>query len=135
MGVNAEIRIANYYILEPDVYAGNFDIFIASRGHSIDTYDPEGFLTADFSCGGSYNLNHYCNEQVDALLTEARGIADHNERFEIYKEIQRIIVEEDVASIFLNYKEQIFGYRDGVLNYRPHPLEYYTLTAELDIER
>ncbi|MEM7737552.1 MAG: ABC transporter substrate-binding protein [Deinococcota bacterium] len=134
VGFNVEVRIASYGIVEADVLEGDFDIFIVSRGHSIDTYDPEGFLTADFSCGGGYNLNLYCNEEVDALLAQARGTADSDARFDIYRDIQQIVVEDDVASIFLNYTEQSFAYRNGVLNYQPHLLENYTLTAELDVE-
>ena len=134
VGIAADVRIAPYSALEPDVLAANFDIFIVSRGHLIDNYDPEGFLQADFSCEGSYNLSQYCNEEVDQLLDEARSTADSDARFDLYRQIQPIIVEQDVVNIFLNYTEQIYGYRDGVLNYQPHPLEYYTLTPALDIE-
>ena len=134
VGIASDVRIAPYSALEPEVLAANFDIFIASRSHLLDNYDPEGFLHADFSCEGSYNLSHYCNEEVDQLLAEARSTADSDARFELYRQIQTIIVEQDVVNIFLNYTEQIYGYRDGVLNYQPHPLEYYTLTPELDIE-
>ncbi|MEM7031218.1 MAG: ABC transporter substrate-binding protein [Chloroflexota bacterium] len=134
VGINTEVRIAPYSAIEPDAYAADFDIFIVSRGHLLDNYDPEGFLQADFACGGGYNLNHYCNETVDNLLAEARATADSGARFEIYRQIQSIVVEEDVASIFLNYTEEIDGYRAGVLNYRVHPLGYITLTADLDVE-
>ena len=134
VGIAADVRIAPYNALEPEVLAANFDIFIASRSHLLDNYDPEGFLHADFSCEGSYNLSHYCNEEVDQLLAEARSTADSDARFELYRQIQTIIVEQDVANVFLNYTEQIYGYREGVLNYQPHPLEYYGLTPELDIE-
>ncbi|MEM7126031.1 MAG: ABC transporter substrate-binding protein [Chloroflexota bacterium] len=134
VGITAEVRIAPYSAVEPDVLAGDFDIFIVSRGHLLDNYDPEGFLTADFSCGGGYNLNQYCNETVDNLLAEARTLSDSEARFDIYRQIQSIVVEEDVASIFLNYTEDTDGYRAGILNYRVHPLGYYTLTPELDVE-
>lgn len=134
VGITAEVRVAPYSAVESDVLAGEFDIFIASRGHLLDNYDPEGFLTADFSCDGGYNLNLYCNEAVDSLLAEARTISDSEARFDIYRQVQSIVVEEEVASIFLNYTEDIDGYRAGVLNYRVHPLGYYTLTPELDVE-
>jgi len=134
VGITAEVRVAPYSAVEPDVLAGDFDIFIVSRGHLLDNYDPEGFLTADFSCGGGYNLNQYCNEAVDRLLAEARALADSEARFDLYRQIQSIVVDEDVASIFLNHTEQIYGYGAGVLNYRVHPLGYYTLTPELDVE-
>lgn len=134
VGITAEVRVAPYSAVEPDVLAGDFDIFIVSRGHLLDNYDPEGFLQADFACDGGYNLNQYCNETVDNLLTEARALPDSAARFDIYRQIQSIVVDEDVASIFLNYTEQIYGYRAGVLNYRVHPQGYYTLTPELDVE-
>lgn len=134
VGINAEVRIAPYSALEADVLAGDYDIFIVSRGHLIDNYDPEGYLHADFSCGGGYNLSLYCNEEVDALLAEARTTADSATRFEIYRQIEQIVTERDVVNIFLNYTEQTFGYRAGVLNYQPHPLEHYLLTPELDVE-
>lgn len=135
VGFNAEVRIAGYGVLEADVLAGDFDIFVVSRGHLLDTYDPEGFLSADFSCGGGYNLNQYCNETVDNLLAEARGESDSDARFDIYRQIQQIVVEDEVASIFLYHTVQNFGHRDGIINYRPHGLEYYTLTPELDVIR
>ena len=134
IGINAEVRVAPYSTVEAEAFAGDFDIIVGSRGHLLDNYDPEGFLTADFACGGGYNLNQYCNETVDNLLPDARTLSDSEARFDIYRQIQTILVEEDVASIFLSYTEAINGYRAGILNYRMHPLGYYTLTPELDVE-
>lgn len=134
VGIVADVRIAEYNALEPRVLEGDFDIFIVSRGHLLDNYDPEGYLQADFGCGGSFNLNRYCNEDLDAKLAEARSNPDTEARYAIYKDIQTLVSETDVVSIFLNHTVQTFGYREGVLNFRQHPLEYYLLTAELDVE-
>lgn len=133
VGIMADIRVAPYNTLEPDVREGNFDMFIVSRGHLLDSYDPEGFLTADLGCDGSFNLSLYCNPTVDEMLAEARTITDPEGRYELYQEIQTIVVEEDVVDIWLNYTEQLYGYRNNVLNFQPHPLDYYTLTPELDV--
>ncbi len=133
VGIVADIRIAQYAALEPSVREGDFDIFIVSRGHLIDNYDPEGYLSADFACGGSFNLSQYCNEQVDRLLQEAKVTSDSSSRYTLYQQIQEIVVQ-DVAAIFLNHTVQTYGYRNGVLGFQSHPLEYYLLTADLDIE-
>ncbi|MEZ4728605.1 MAG: ABC transporter substrate-binding protein [Caldilineaceae bacterium] len=135
VGIAAEVRIAPYNALEPDVLAGNFDIFIVSRNHLLDNYDPEGFLQADFGCDGSYNLNGYCNPAVDAQLAEARTLTDPEARYAIYRQIQQTIVADEVASIWLDYTEQVYGYRTGVINYQPHPLEHYLVTPTLDLAR
>lgn len=67
-GVTATIRVAAYAAVEPDVLAGNFDLFILSRSYLTDTNDPGGFLASDFGCKGSYNLNNYCDAELDALI-------------------------------------------------------------------
>ncbi len=44
IGINVEVRIAQYDPMAPDVLSGNYDMFLISRSHTIDTDDPEGFL-------------------------------------------------------------------------------------------
>ena len=133
-GFNAEIRLAPYGALVDDVFAGNFDMFLVSRGHLIDAYDPEGFFTADYSCESMdvSNYSNYCNAEVDALLEQARPLSDSQARYEIYREIQDILHEE-AATVFLNYTDQVFAYGNHVRNWQPHLLEYYILTPQLDI--
>ncbi len=133
-GFNAEIRLAPYGALVDDVFAGNFDMFLVSRGHLIDAYDPEGFFTADYSCESMdvSNYSNYCNAEVDALLEQARPLSDSQARYEIYREIQDILHEE-AATVFLNYTDQVFAYGNHVRNWQPHLLEYYMLTPQLDI--
>ncbi|MBI1295940.1 ABC transporter substrate-binding protein [bacterium] len=135
VGIAAEVRIAPYNVLEPSVLAEEFDIFIVSRNHLLDNHDPEGFLQADYGCEGSYNLNAYCNPEVDALLAEARGLADPAARYDLYRQIQQTIVVDDVVSIWTDYTVQIYGHRAGVVNYQPHLLGQYLLTPELDLTR
>ena len=133
-GFNAEIRLAPYGALVDDVFAGNFDMFLVSRGHLIDAYDPEGFFTADYSCESMdvSNYSNYCNPEVDALLEQARPLSDSQARYEIYREIQDILHKE-AATVFINYTDQVFAYGNHVRNWQPHLLEYYMLTPWLDI--
>ena len=135
-GFSAEIRLAPWGALVDDVFAGNFDMFLVSRGHLIDAYDPEGYLTADFTCDtvGVSNYSNYCNPEVDELLAQARSLSDVEARNDVYRQIQQIL-HDDAAATFINYTEQIFAHGDHVLNWQPHLLEYYLLTTELDVSR
>ena len=135
-GFSAEIRLAPWGALVDDVFAGNFDMFLVSRGHLIDAYDPEGFFTADYSCASVdvSNYSNYCNPEVDELLEQARPMSDLDARYDIYREVQRILHEEAVNP-FINYTEQNFVYANHVENWRPHLLEYYLMTTELDVSR
>ena len=133
-GFSAEIRLAPWGALVDDVFAGNFDLFLVSRGHLIDAYDPEGFFTADFSCSSVdvSNYANYCNPRVDELLEQARPLSDLEARYDIYRQIQDILHEE-AATSFINYTEQIFAYSNRVKNWQPHLLEYYMMTTRLDV--
>ena len=66
-GFSTEIRLAPWGALVDDVFAGNYDMFLVSRGHLLDAYDPEGFLSADYTCGtiDVSNYTNYCNAEVD----------------------------------------------------------------------
>lgn len=134
VGIATEIRIAPYGALESDVLAGDFDMFIVSRGHLIDGFDPEGFLASDFGCEGGYNLAAYCNPAVDALLDEVKELSDLDARYEKYAEIQNIIANEDVVHIWLTHTQQLYGHNSHVVGYQAHLLDYYLLTAELDLQ-
>ena len=135
-GFSTEIRLAPWGALVDDVFAGNYDMFLVSRGHLLDAYDPEGFLSADYTCDtiDISNYTNYCNPKVDELLVHARTLSDLEERNEIYREIQQIL-HEDASTIFINYTEQIFAHGNHVQNWQPHMLEYYSVTTELDVSR
>ena len=135
-GFSTEIRLAPWGALVDDVFAGNFDAFLVSRGHLIDAYDPEGFLSADYTCAtlDVSNYANYCNPQVDDLIEQARPIADLQTRYEIIRQIQQIL-HDDAANPFINYTEQVYAYGNQVMNWQPHMLEYYMLTTDLDVSR
>ncbi len=135
-GFSTEIRLAPWGALVDDVFAGNYDMFLVSRGHLIDAYDPEGFLAADYTCDtiDISNYTNYCNPEVDELLARARKLSDLQERHEIYRQIQQIL-HDDASTVFINYTEQIFAHGNHVLNWQPHMLEYYMMTTELDIAK
>ncbi len=135
VGVNVEIRIGQYAPMESEVLSGNYDMFIVSRNHVLDNYDPEGFFSSDYSCDGGYNRELFCDETFDSLLAQARGMTDVNARYDIYRQLQSILVDEQAVGVFLNYTDIVNGIRSNVLNFQNHPLNQFTLTAELDIAR
>jgi peptide/nickel transport system substrate-binding protein len=133
VGINAEIKIAQYDPMAPDVLAGKFDMFIISRNHSLDTYDPQGFFASDYTCKGSFNMDLFCDKNFDDLLAQATTMTDLDARYNIYRQLQKILVDDQCVGVFLNYTEIVDGIRSNVLNFQVHPAERYVLTAELDI--
>ncbi len=133
VGINTDIRIAQYDPMVPEVLAGNYDMFIVSRNHSVDTYDPGGFFSSDYTCKGSYNMDLFCDKNFDDLLAQSSAMTDPNARYDIYRQLQKILVDDQCVGVFLNHPDVIDGVRSNVLNFQMHPTERYVLTPQLDI--
>ena len=131
-GINVEVRVADYAALEPDVLAGNFDMMLVSRSYLVDINDPISYLRSDYSCEGTYNLSHYCDEALDAQLEEALTNEDATARYQTYSEIATKL-QADAVDVFLYHPEEISAIRKTVQNYRIHPMQHFVLTPELAI--
>ncbi|HEV2282450.1 MAG TPA: ABC transporter substrate-binding protein [bacterium] len=55
---------------------------------------PDGYIYPYFSAKGAANDGGYYNSKVEPLMTEARAIANHDQRRSLYIEIQRMLLEE-----------------------------------------
>ena len=132
IGVKSEIRASNWGGIESDLYAGNFDLFLLSRNYLLDVADPIGFLTADYTCEGGFNLSNFCDPAVDALVDEARGTADPAARNALYAKVAAQLQDEAVT-VFLVHVQNIDVVSQRVRNYRIHPLVHYVLVPELGL--
>ena len=66
-------------------------------GWVADYPDPDNFLEFLFLTGSTENATHYSNPRVDALLEEARVEPDVERRFELYREVEDIVIEDGVV--------------------------------------
>ncbi|MEZ4498374.1 MAG: ABC transporter substrate-binding protein [Thermomicrobiales bacterium] len=102
----------------------NFDL--AWFGGGSYRLDPDVssnyYLCQNFTPGGG-NTTHYCNEDLDALLFEGRGIADPEARKPIYQEIAAIL-NEDVPTLFWWSDNQIFGANKQLKGVQAGPNQY-----------
>ena len=130
IGIEVEIRSSNYAGIEPDLMSGNFDMFVLSRNHLTDVADPIGFLTADYTCDGGYNLSKFCDPAVDAALEEARNVDDPAARNAMYAKIAAQLQDEAVTA-FLVHVQHNEAVSERVEGYRVHPLGHQVLVPEL----
>lgn len=109
----------NAVVNEPD-----FDL--AWFGGGSYRLDPDVtsnyYLCANWTPRGG-NTTHYCNEELDALLIEGRGIADPELRRPIYHEVAKIL-NEDVPTLFWWSDNQIFGASKRLQGLKPGPNQY-----------
>ena len=133
IGIKVNVRVAEYSAIEPEMISGAYDMALLSRGYLTDIADPYGFLTADYSCGGSYNMSHYCSEEVDAKIEKAAALSDPQARYEIYAQLAKKLFDEAVT-VYLVNETSFDAYSEHVKNYAMHPLVYYLMTKDLTVE-
>jgi peptide/nickel transport system substrate-binding protein len=130
LGIPVTIRVAAYPSLEPALLAGNFQALLLSRNHLTNVPDPGAFLTADYTCKGTFNLSHFCDAATDAKIEQAVGIADSARRFALYAEVAAKL-QQDAVTVFLVREQQRDAVSNRVRGYRTHPFGQYVVTREL----
>ena len=100
---------------------------------TMSTNDPYWFLSLFYKSGAKANVGAYSNPQVDALIDQLSVTFDQNERSNIAKQAQQILVD-DVADIYLLYPSATVVSTTKVKNVPVHPIDYYLLTKDSTIE-
>ncbi|MFC7598136.1 ABC transporter substrate-binding protein [Terrabacter sp. GCM10028922] len=129
IGVPVTIKAKEYASAEPDVLAGNYDMILSQRNRLIDIADPIGFLTADYTCKGTYNLSHFCNKEYDAILAKAAQTSGTEERYGLYTRAGEIL-DSQAVNLWLVNEQATDAVRSNVLSYLQDPLSRYVLTAQ-----
>lgn len=129
IGVPITIETKEYASVEPDLLAGNYDMVLSQRNRLIDIADPIGFLTADYTCKGSYNLSHFCDADYDKLIEQAAKTTDAKERYKLYANAGRIL-QDQAVNVWLVNEQAIDAVRTDVQNHVQDPLSRYVLTAK-----
>ena len=103
---------------------GNFEAYI---GNWSGRADPDPTLVSFFGCTGSQNVNKYCNKDLDAILTQARGEGDEAKRKALYDKATGIYLAARSSiplyhpSWFFAARKNVGGvlmYPDGILRLR-----------------
>jgi peptide/nickel transport system substrate-binding protein len=82
--------------------------------------DPDGNIFSHVTCKGAQNDMHYCNADVDALLTKARQVAEPAARKKLYDQATEILLRE-VPRILLWHRRVFTAMSVRVQGFTPHP--------------
>jgi peptide/nickel transport system substrate-binding protein len=91
--------------------------------------DPDDFYFVYYHSQGDFNYNSYANPELDRLLEEGRRVSDLQQRKEIYRQVEEIVLEEaPVAHIVSPVAQEAYAsYLKGYVhmgNRRLHGLMY-----------
>lgn len=92
LGIEIDIQQTEWATFLQDVTERKYQMF--SLGWIADYPDPENFLDLLFHSESTNNHTNYSNPEVDRLLEEARTERDRERRFEIYNQVEQMILDD-----------------------------------------
>lgn len=117
IGINVEIRPTELMTLLDTARQGNFEAHLVGWSGRVD---PDLNITPMLSCGAAGNDAHYCNEELDAILTDARAIGDTALRQAEYAEAVELLLT-DLPIAYLYHSQWIFAHDTGLEGFDPFP--------------
>ena len=132
LGIEVEVQQTDFAVYLQDLHKRLFQMF--EIGWVADYPDPENFLDLLFHSESSNNHTGYNNPEVDALLEQAR-VGAQQERYELYHQAERIILDDAPWIPLWNSGEQYVLVKPTVNDYYLTPLiipklRYVYLTEE-----
>lgn len=122
LGIEVEMQNLAYATMRERLDRGEFDI--AAGNWTPDFADPFMFMNYWFDSsrhGLAGNRSFYTNERVDALIREAALLSDQEDREALYREAQRIVVDDNVY-VYLFQKNERIALRKSVEGYVYNPM-------------
>ena len=92
LGIEIDIQQTEWATFLQDVTDRKYQMF--SLGWIADYPDPENFLDLLFHSESTNNHTNFSNPEVDRLLEEARTERDRDRRFEIYNQVEQMILDD-----------------------------------------
>jgi peptide/nickel transport system substrate-binding protein len=119
-GFDADIELYEWGTFLDKEHAAEYDIYVNNWPMFLD---PETMLRAKFHTDGGFNWLNYSNEELDQLLEEGAQTADFEERYGIYEQAQKMIVD-DCPYIYYLHWDNLPAFHDYVKGYEPNPYAY-----------
>jgi ABC-type transport system substrate-binding protein len=103
IGISAELAVGQWQDWRDRIRAGDVPLFMYGWSASFpDAYDYTAAWTTCLSIENGFNDGHYCNERIDEILNEVEALPLQDpERIAGYREIEDIVINQDVAWIGL----------------------------------
>ena len=92
LGIEVDIQQTEWATFLQDVNDKKYQMF--SLGWIADYPDPQNFLDVLLHSESQSNHTNYGNPEVDRLLEEARTERDRDRRFELYNQVEQMILDD-----------------------------------------
>lgn len=108
IGVKADIQVLEYGVLLDKMDRGEHDIALSGWGNNLP--DPEFALARLYHTRGlkSTNISFFSNKEFDALLDKGVGVPEGDERSAVYKEVQKMFIDQ-MPALYWSVNEVAIG--------------------------
>jgi peptide/nickel transport system substrate-binding protein len=132
INVTVKVTVLDFPSFLDRLLKANYDVLRV--GWTVNP-EPDSLLYSPFhsSAIGGFNFVKLRNSKVDELLDRGRVVSNQNERIRIYREAQRIIVQQ-VPMVFLFHEKRTYAHRKTVTGFRPHVSGWIVLKTPYGID-
>ncbi|MGQ0569248.1 MAG: ABC transporter substrate-binding protein [Armatimonadota bacterium] len=118
ININVKVISVDFPTLLDRLLKANYDVLRV--GWTVSP-EPDALLYSPFhtSAIGGFNFVKYRNPKIDELLDRGRTVTNANDRIRIYREAQRMIVQ-DAPMIFLFHEKRTYASRKAVTGFKAH---------------
>jgi ABC-type transport system substrate-binding protein len=120
LGLQVEIQQTEWATFLEDVNDEKYQMFSLAWG--ADYPDPENFLDLLFHSRSEGNRTNYANPEVDAILEQARVEQDPARRFELYNQVEEMILADAPWVLLWNDEDWYFLIKPRIRDYYLLPL-------------
>ncbi|PJR09098.1 ABC transporter substrate-binding protein [Sinorhizobium meliloti] len=117
IGINVSIKPTELMTLLDVARQGKFESHLVGWSGRVD---PDLNITPMLACGAAGNDAHYCNKDLDAILTKARALGDTEGRKAEYSKAIAILLE-DLPIVYLYHSQWIFAHNSNITGFKPAP--------------
>jgi peptide/nickel transport system substrate-binding protein len=132
INVNVKVTAVEFPTLLDRLLKTNYDVLRV--GWTVNP-EPDALLYSPFhsSAIGGFNFTKYRNPRVDELLDRGRIVTNQNDRIRIYRDAQRLIVQ-DAPMVFIFHERRTYATRKAVQGFRPHVSGWIVLKTPYGID-
>jgi peptide/nickel transport system substrate-binding protein len=129
IGITVNVRELEVAAAREVRTAGTYHMFYSGWAHM--PHDPDWYYGQWYTAAGAAGLSRYNNPTVEQLVIEARS-TNNTVRQQKYEELQRIIWDDEEATIWPYYSTAVYGVRDRVSGFEARP-DYYVLLNNVTV--
>lgn len=132
VGIQVTPKVMETQAVIDALASGEYDMLCMSI-NVLNCADPENHMVSYFKAGGTNNSFGYDSGEFNSLMDQLTGTADPDERVEIVKEAEQILLD-DAVCIYYCYPIMNFVMKNNVSGITSTPADYYWISEETDIQ-